>query len=128
MIRFSGGVTTIAQPSFWTGSTAIWKPRINLNINSCICISFCPYNCTTLKCIFTSSSTSYVRKVIVIDKSVINGCVTSNLACIYIGSGEGEATKTGEAFLKSLDGMTFSQSTVGKATRKALETASTSSN
>ncbi len=28
--RFSGGVTTIAQPSFWTGSTAIWKPRINL--------------------------------------------------------------------------------------------------
>ena len=44
---------------------------------------------------------------------------------IYIGSGEGEATKTGEAFLKSLDGMTFSQSTVGKATRKALETAST---
>jgi len=44
---------------------------------------------------------------------------------IYIGSGEGEANKTGEAFLKSLDGMTFSQSTVGKATRKALETAST---
>jgi hypothetical protein len=44
---------------------------------------------------------------------------------IYIGSGEGEATKTGEAFLKSLDGMKFSQSTVGKATRKSLETATT---
>jgi hypothetical protein len=44
---------------------------------------------------------------------------------IYIGSGEGEATKTGESFLKSLDGMKFSQSTVGKATRKSLETAST---
>lgn len=41
---------------------------------------------------------------------------------IYIGSGEGEATKTGESFLKSLD-MKFSQSTVGKATRKSLETA-----
>jgi curli biogenesis system outer membrane secretion channel CsgG len=44
---------------------------------------------------------------------------------IYIGSGEGEATKTGESFLKSLDGMKFSQSTVGKATRKSLETATT---
>jgi hypothetical protein len=44
---------------------------------------------------------------------------------IYIGSGEGEATKTGEAFLKSLDGIKFSQSTVGKATRKSLETATT---
>jgi len=44
---------------------------------------------------------------------------------IYIGSGEGESLKVGEAFLKSLDGMSFSQSTVGKATRKALETAST---
>ena len=44
---------------------------------------------------------------------------------IYIGSGEGEATKTGEAFLKSLDGVKFSQSTVGKATRKSLETATT---
>ena len=44
---------------------------------------------------------------------------------IYIGSGEGEATKVGESFLKSLDGMEFSQSTVGKATRKSLETAST---
>ena len=44
---------------------------------------------------------------------------------IYIGSGEGEATKVGESFLKSLDGMKFSQSTVGKATRKSLETAST---
>ena len=43
---------------------------------------------------------------------------------IYIGSGEGEATKTGESFLKSLD-MKFSQSTVGKATRKSLETATT---
>ncbi len=43
---------------------------------------------------------------------------------IYIGSGEGEATKTGESFLKSLD-MKFSQSTVGKATRKSLETACT---
>ena len=32
---------------------------------------------------------------------------------IYIGSGEGESTKTGESFLKSLD-MKFSQSTVGK--------------
>jgi hypothetical protein len=41
---------------------------------------------------------------------------------IYIGSGEGESTKTGESFLKSLD-MKFSQSTVGKATRKSLETA-----
>jgi len=44
---------------------------------------------------------------------------------IYIGSGVGEATKVGESFLKSLDGMKFSQSTVGKATRKSLETAST---
>ena len=44
---------------------------------------------------------------------------------IYIGSGEGEATKIGESFLKSLDGIKFSQSTVGKATRKSLETAST---
>jgi hypothetical protein len=43
---------------------------------------------------------------------------------VYIGSGEGEATKTGESFLKSLD-MKFSQSTVGKATRKSLETATT---
>ena len=43
---------------------------------------------------------------------------------IYIGSGEGEATKTGESFMKSLD-MKFSQSTVGKATRKSLETATT---
>lgn len=43
---------------------------------------------------------------------------------IFIGSGEGEAVKIGEAFLKSLDGMSFSQSTVGKATRKSLETAS----
>jgi len=30
MIRFSGGMATIAQPSFWTFSTPIWKPRINL--------------------------------------------------------------------------------------------------
>lgn len=44
---------------------------------------------------------------------------------IYIGSGEGESTKTGESFLKSLDDMKFSQSTVGKATRKSLETACT---
>jgi hypothetical protein len=44
---------------------------------------------------------------------------------IYIGSGEGEAKKVGEAFLKSLDGMKFSQSTVGKASRKSLETATT---
>ena len=51
--------------------------------------------------------------------------VNAETGQIYIGSGEGEATKAGEAFLKSLDGMTFSQSTVGKATRKALETAST---
>ena len=43
---------------------------------------------------------------------------------IYIGSGEGEATKTCESFLKSLN-MKFSQSTVGKATRKSLETATT---
>ena len=43
---------------------------------------------------------------------------------IYIGSGEGEAVKIGESFLKSLD-MKFSQSTVGKATRKSLETATT---
>lgn len=43
---------------------------------------------------------------------------------IYIGSGEGEAQKIGESFLKSLD-MKFSQSTVGKATRKSLETATT---
>ena len=43
---------------------------------------------------------------------------------VYIGSGEGEAKKVGESFLKSLDGMKFSQSTVGRATRKALETAS----
>ena len=44
---------------------------------------------------------------------------------IYIGSGEGESQKIGESFLKSLDGMKFSQSTVGKATRKSLETATT---
>ena len=43
---------------------------------------------------------------------------------IYIGSGEGESTKVGESFLKSLD-MKFSQSTVGKSTRKSLETACT---
>lgn len=43
---------------------------------------------------------------------------------VYIGSGEGEAKKVGESFLRSLDGMKFSQSTVGRATRKALETAS----
>ena len=44
---------------------------------------------------------------------------------IYIGSGEGESKKIGESFLKSLDGMKFSQSTVGKATRKSPETATT---
>jgi len=44
---------------------------------------------------------------------------------IYIGSGEGESQKIGESFLKSLDDMKFSQSTVGKATRKSLETACT---
>ena len=44
---------------------------------------------------------------------------------IYIGSGEGESIKVGESFLKSLDDMKFSQSTVGKATRKSLETATT---
>ena len=44
---------------------------------------------------------------------------------VYIGSGEGESTKVGESFLKSLDNMKFSQSTVGKATRKSLETATT---
>ena len=43
---------------------------------------------------------------------------------VYIGSGEGESTKVGQSFLKSLD-MKFSQSTVGKATRKSLETATT---
>ena len=43
---------------------------------------------------------------------------------IYIGSGEGESQKVGESFLKNL-GMKFSQSTVGKATRKSLETATT---
>jgi curli biogenesis system outer membrane secretion channel CsgG len=43
---------------------------------------------------------------------------------IYIGSGEGESQKIGESFLKNLD-MKFSQSTVGKATRKSLETACT---
>ena len=44
---------------------------------------------------------------------------------IYIGSGEGESIKVGEAFLKSLDNMKFSQSTVGKASRKSLETGCT---
>ena len=43
---------------------------------------------------------------------------------IYIGSGEGESQKVGESFLKNLN-MKFSQSTVGKATRKSLETATT---
>ena len=43
---------------------------------------------------------------------------------IYIGSGDGESQKVGESFLKNLD-MKFSQSTVGKATRKSLETATT---
>ena len=43
---------------------------------------------------------------------------------VYIGSGEGESTKVGQSFLKSLD-MKFAQSTVGKATRKSLETATT---
>jgi len=51
--------------------------------------------------------------------------VNAETGQIYIGSGEGEAVKVGESFLKSLDNMSFSQSTVGKATRKALETAST---
>jgi hypothetical protein len=50
--------------------------------------------------------------------------VNAETGQIFIGSGEGEATKVGESFLRSLDGMTFSQSTVGKATRKSLETAS----
>jgi len=48
--------------------------------------------------------------------------VNAQTGQIFIGSGDGEATKTGESFLKSLD-MKFSQSTVGKATRKSLETA-----
>jgi len=48
--------------------------------------------------------------------------VNTQTGQIFIGSGDGEATKTGESFLKSLD-MKFSQSTVGKATRKSLETA-----
>ena len=43
---------------------------------------------------------------------------------IYVGSGEGESQKIGESFLKNID-MKFSQSTVGKATRKSLETATT---
>lgn len=51
--------------------------------------------------------------------------VNAETGQIHIGSGEGEAVKVGESFLKSLDDMSFSQSTVGKATRKALETAST---
>ena len=51
--------------------------------------------------------------------------VNAETGQIYIGSGEGEATKVGESFLKSLDNMSFSQSTVGKSARKALETAST---
>lgn len=51
--------------------------------------------------------------------------VSAKTGQVYIGSGEGESTKVGESFLKSLDGMKFSQSTVGKATRKALETATT---
>jgi hypothetical protein len=44
---------------------------------------------------------------------------------IRIASGEGESIKVGESFLKSLDNMKFSQSTVGKASRKSLETACT---
>jgi len=51
--------------------------------------------------------------------------VNAETGQIYIGSGEGEAIKVGESFLKSLDNMSFSQSTVGKATRKSLETATT---
>jgi hypothetical protein len=50
--------------------------------------------------------------------------VNAETGQIYIGSGEGEAIKVGESFLKSLD-MSFSQSTVGKASRKSLETAFT---
>ena len=42
---------------------------------------------------------------------------------VRIASGEGESKKVGEGFLKSLDNMKFSQSTVGKASRKSLETA-----
>jgi hypothetical protein len=42
---------------------------------------------------------------------------------VRIASGEGESKKIGEGFLKSLDDMKFSQSTVGKASRKSLETA-----
>jgi len=42
---------------------------------------------------------------------------------VRIASGEGESKKIGEGFLKSLDNMKFSQSTVGKASRKSLETA-----
>jgi hypothetical protein len=44
---------------------------------------------------------------------------------IYIGSGEGTSKKIAESFLKSLDNIKFSQSTVGKSSRKALETGST---
>lgn len=44
---------------------------------------------------------------------------------VRIGSGEGESKKVGMAFLKSLDNMKFSQSTVGKASRKSLNTACT---
>jgi curli biogenesis system outer membrane secretion channel CsgG len=50
--------------------------------------------------------------------------VNAKTGQIYIGSGEGESQKVGESFLKNLD-MKFSQSTVGKATRKSLETACT---
>jgi hypothetical protein len=50
--------------------------------------------------------------------------VDAKTSQIYIGSGEGESQKVGESFLKNLD-MKFSQSTVGKATRKSLETATT---
>jgi hypothetical protein len=42
---------------------------------------------------------------------------------VRIASGEGESKKIGEGFLKSLDDIKFSQSTVGKASRKSLETA-----
>ena len=43
---------------------------------------------------------------------------------VRIGSGEGESKKVGMAFMKSLDNMKFSQSTVGRASRKSLNTAS----
>ena len=66
------------------------------------------------------------KKIIVVGADKMSAIVdySDRTTCILFGDGEGESQKIGESFLKNLD-MKFSQSTVGKATRKSLETATT---